>query len=75
MKSRILSSAVHALSVLVLVSANFALGQEREPVHLSGLINGYSPLSANVKGSPWEMHRQWSMDLRLDRGPSGPVHP
>jgi hypothetical protein len=70
MKSRILSSAVHALSVLVLVSANFALGQEREPVHLSGLINGYSPLSANVKGSPWEMHRQWSMDLRLDRGPA-----
>jgi hypothetical protein len=68
MKSRILSSAVHALSVLVLVSANFALGQEHKPVHFGGLLNDYSPLSANVAGSPWEMHGQWSMDLRPDRG-------
>jgi hypothetical protein len=68
MKSRILSSAVHALSVLALVSANFALGQEHKPVHLSGLFNDYTPLSENVTGSPWEMHGQWSMDLWPDRG-------
>jgi hypothetical protein len=68
MKSRILSSAVHALSVLALVSANFALGQEHKPVHLSGLLNDYTPLSENVTGSPWEMHGQWSMDLWPDRG-------
>jgi hypothetical protein len=32
-------------------------------VHFSGLINDYSPLSATVKGSPWEMHGQWSLDI------------
>ncbi|MGA7156187.1 MAG: hypothetical protein WBY53_05045 [Acidobacteriaceae bacterium] len=37
-------------------------------MHLAGLINDYSPLNVNVKGSPWEMHGQWSMDLRPDRG-------
>jgi hypothetical protein len=67
MKSHILNSAVKVLSVLLFVQSAFALGQERKPVHLSGLINDYSPLSANVKGSPWEMHGQWSMDLRPDR--------
>jgi hypothetical protein len=67
MKSNILSSAVRVLSVLLFVQSAFALGQERRPVHLSGLINDYSPLSANVKGSPWEMHGQWSMELRPDR--------
>ena len=36
-------------------------------MHLSGLINDYSPLSPNVHGSPWEMHGQWSMELRPDR--------
>src|SRR5271167_3960314 len=68
MKTRIPSSALPALIVLVLVSANFAVGQQRKPVHLSGLINDYSPLSASVKGSPWEMHGQWSMDLHLESG-------
>jgi hypothetical protein len=67
MKTYILSSAVRVLSVLIFVQSAFALGQERRPVHLSGLINDYSPLSGNVKGSPWEMHGQWSMELRPDR--------
>lgn len=68
MKRQRLNSTVRALCVLLLVSARFASGQERKPVHFSGLINDYSPLSANVKGSPWEMHGQWSMDLRPERG-------
>jgi hypothetical protein len=68
MKNHILNSAARVLSVLLLVSATFASGQERRPVHFSGLINDYSPVSANVKGSPWEMHGQWSMDVRPDRG-------
>jgi hypothetical protein len=68
MKNQILSSAVRVFSVLLLASATFASSQERPPVHFSGLINDYSPLSANVKGSPWEMHGQWSMDLRPNRG-------
>ncbi|WP_348269461.1 hypothetical protein P8936_12135 [Edaphobacter paludis] len=68
MKRQFLNSAIRVLSVLLLVPATFALGQEHKPVHFSGLINDYSPLSANVKGSPWEMHGQWSMHLRPDRG-------
>lgn len=68
MKRPILNSAMRVLCALFLVSATFALGQERKPVHLSGLINDYSPLSANVKGSPWEMHGQWSMKIRPDLG-------
>jgi hypothetical protein len=44
------------------------VAQNREPVHLSGLINDYSPLSATVKGSPWEMHGQWSMDIHPQWG-------
>ena len=68
MKSKSLTSAVRGIALLLLVSATCALAQERRPVHFSGLINDYSPSSAGVKGSPWEMHGQWSMDLRPDRG-------
>ena len=67
MKSHILNSAGRVVCVLLFVQSAFALGQERKPVHLSGLINDYSPLNANVKGSPWEMHGQWSMDLQPGR--------
>jgi hypothetical protein len=68
MKSKILTSTVPVLSLLVLISATCVLAQERRPVHFSGLVNDYSPLSTSVKGSPWEMHGQWSMDLRPERG-------
>ena len=68
MKSKTLTSAVRVLSLLLLVSATCALAQERRPVHFSGLINDYSPLSTSVKGSPWEMHGQWSMDLNPEWG-------
>jgi hypothetical protein len=63
MKSKTLTSAVRMLSLILLVSATCALAQERRSVHFSGLINDYSPLSTSVKGSPWEMHGQWSMDI------------
>jgi hypothetical protein len=68
MTSKTLTSAVRALSLLLLASATCALAQERRPLHLTGLINDYSPTSANVKGSPWEMHGQWSLDLNPARG-------
>ena len=63
MKSKNLTSAGRVLSLLLLVSATYVFAQERRPVHFSGLINDYSPLSATVKGSPWEMHGQWSLDV------------
>lgn len=63
MKSKILASALRLLCVLTLFSTGAALAQEHGPIHLSGLINDYSPLSATVKGSPWEMHGQWTLDI------------
>jgi hypothetical protein len=65
MKSNTLPPALRALSLLLLVSGACALAQDRRPVHFSGLINDYSP--STVKGGPWEMHGQWSLDLREDR--------
>jgi hypothetical protein len=75
MKSKTLTSAVRVLSLLLLVSATCALAQERRPVHFSGLINDYSPLSASVSGSPWEMHGQWSMDVNPEWGTADLVKP
>lgn len=66
MKSKDLASAVRSLSLLLLVSATCALAQDRKPVHFSGLINDYSP--STVKGGPWEMHGQWTLDLREEWG-------
>jgi hypothetical protein len=68
MKSRTLASAVRVLSLLLVVSGTCALAQESRPVHLIGLINDYSPLDPNIKGSPYEMHGQWSMDVNAIRG-------
>jgi hypothetical protein len=68
MKSKTLISAAPVLSLLLLLPATHGFAQERIPLHFSGLINDYSPLSATVKGSPWEMHGQWSMDLHPESG-------
>lgn len=64
MKSKTVASAVRVLSLLLLISGTCALAQDRRPVHFSGLINDYSP--STVKGGPWEMHGQWTMDLRQE---------
>lgn len=70
MKSETLTSAIRTLSILCLASAMCALAQDRRPTHFSGLINDYSP--STVKGGPWEMHGQWTLDLRPDgRAASG----
>jgi hypothetical protein len=63
MKHKILTSALCVLTLLLLVSAPHGFAQERRPLHFTGLINDYSPLNATVKGSPWEMHGQWTMDV------------
>jgi hypothetical protein len=51
-KSKTLTSAAGALSLIVLVASVCAFAQDRRPVHFSGLINDFSPLNATVKGSP-----------------------
>jgi hypothetical protein len=68
MKSRYLASAARVLLLILSVSAICAQAQDRRPVHFSGLINDYTPLIATVKGSPWEMHGQWTMDLDPEWG-------
>ena len=68
MKSKTLASAVRAVALLLLVSTTCALAQERKPVHFTGLLNDYVPLLTTVKGSPYEMHGQWSMDVHPERG-------
>lgn len=62
MKIKNLALAIRALSLLLLASGTWALAQDHRPVHFSGLINDYSP--STVKGGPWEMHGQWSLDFR-----------
>jgi hypothetical protein len=68
MKSKTLTSAVRTLSLLLLASASCALAEDHKPLHFTGLFNDYVPLNANISGSPYEMHGQWSIDLRPDRG-------
>ncbi|WP_348264594.1 hypothetical protein P8935_08675 [Telmatobacter sp. DSM 110680] len=62
------ASVIRALSLLLLAATTCALAQEHKPVHLTGLINDYVPLLTTVKGSPYEMHGQWSMDLDPEMG-------
>ena len=68
MKIKTLNFAVGALAMFFLVSSAFAIAQEHKTIHLSGLINDYTPLSPTIKNSPWEMHGQWSMDIHPEWG-------
>jgi hypothetical protein len=73
MKNKTLTSVVRILSLPLLLSATCALAQgglapDRRPMHFTGLFNDYVPLNATISGSPYEMHGQWSMDLRPEFG-------
>jgi hypothetical protein len=63
MKNKILTSTVRVLSLLLLISPAFAIAEQHGPIHFTGVFNDYTPASPSVKGSPWEMHGQWSMDV------------
>lgn len=62
MNRKIMNLTVHMFSVLTLLAASAGLAQQPGHEYLKGLINDYSP--STVKGGPWEMHGQWSMDLQ-----------
>ena len=62
MKNRVAILAARASFLLLLTSASCALAQKQ--VHMTGLFNDYTP--TNVKGGPYEMHGQWSMDVDVD---------
>jgi hypothetical protein len=66
MKAKSLALVLPVVSLLMLVSGTSASAEELRPERLRGLINDYSP--ASVKGGPWEMHGQWSIDLHRDWG-------
>ena len=69
MKSKTPTAVVHVLSLLLAASSTCALAQanqERRSTHFTGLINDYTP--SNVKGGPYEMHGQWSLETHQDRG-------
>ena len=74
MKSNVLKSAVRGISVLASAAALGGLTQAVagappiSPVHISGLLNDFSPAHVNgvaVKGAPYEMRGRWSLDLQL----------
>ncbi len=66
MKRKTLFSTAAPLSLFLLVTTGWASAEERKPTHFSGLLNDYTP--AAVKGGPWEMHGQWTLDLRREWG-------
>lgn len=68
MKTKSFAAVKRVLFLLLLTATVPVLAEEHKPLHFSGLINDYTPLSATVKGSPWEMHGQWSMDIYPERG-------
>lgn len=58
---------VMMIAVLMLATGRPMAGQNPPPaVHLSGLINDYTPVSG-VSG-PWEMRGDWFMNLKGDSG-------
>ncbi len=67
MKNKILTSAILLFPLCLLVGGALVSAQDRGFAHLTGLINDYSPADPNIKGSPYEMHGQWSMDFH-ERG-------
>jgi hypothetical protein len=64
MKSKILTLAVRTSAVLVLAVATVALAQDPpRHLHLSGLINDYTPTTTVKPMGPWEMRGTWTLTL------------
>jgi hypothetical protein len=67
MTTKSLRRAAVMITIVLLAASPVMLGQDPPPmVHLSGLINDYTPVSG-VSG-PWEMRGEWSLDLKGDSG-------
>jgi hypothetical protein len=56
-------SVMQVLTLLLTFAGASASAGERRTAHFSALMNDYSPSGTSVKGSPWEMHGEWSMDI------------
>ncbi|MGH9685333.1 MAG: hypothetical protein ACRD4S_17195 [Candidatus Acidiferrales bacterium] len=67
MKSKALRWAVSTATVLALAAASNSFAQRPTPLHFSGLINDYTPLTINNKpAGPWEMRGKWTLTLDRD---------
>lgn len=67
MKNCSVRYTVAMLTVVLLGAVPHLLAQDLAPnVHLSGLINDYTPVTG-VSG-PWEIRGEWSLNLRGDSG-------
>lgn len=69
MNSKALRWAIRVVAILALAVGSGAQAQAPTPVHLSGLINDYSPATISGKlVGPWVMHGTWSLALKGDSG-------
>lgn len=68
MNRKTISMAAGGLFLLGLAAAGLTHAQAPLAVHFSGTINDYVPLDPTVKGSPWEIHGQWTLELNRFTG-------
>ena len=66
MNIRRFKSSASVLAVFIVTLSTYALAQGGPPVHLSGLINDYTP--STVSGGPWTIHGEWSLNLQGSSG-------
>jgi hypothetical protein len=66
MERKSVAATARVVSLLMLVASTCAVAEDFRPGYFSGIINDYSP--SNVKGGPWEMHGQWSLELHREWG-------
>jgi hypothetical protein len=62
MKRKSLWFAISSLMVLGLAVSAGIVARAEDSLHLSGLINGYSPATVNPVG-PWEIRGHWSLTV------------
>jgi hypothetical protein len=60
MKSRSVLLALSKAMVLALAVSVVSAARAEGPIHLTGVINGFSPATVNPVG-PWEIHGTWSL--------------
>jgi hypothetical protein len=58
-----LRSMARLVPLVLCISAPLAHAEEHGAVRFAGLINDYTPADPNIKGSPYEMHGQWFMEI------------
>jgi hypothetical protein len=64
-----IASVLITTALLLTATALCLQAQEREPqLHLSGIINDFTPITATAGTSPWELRGPWSFTLDRESG-------